>query len=63
MLRQIQDPALQGFVQHRWMRQKKNIMPEIAWLQLWHCFTPGFEALLDKGIEAGWYDPDNTLQQ
>jgi hypothetical protein len=34
MLRQMHDAALQGFVQHRWMRLKKNIMPEIAWSQL-----------------------------
>ncbi|KAG6369125.1 hypothetical protein JVT61DRAFT_1455 [Boletus reticuloceps] len=62
MLRQMHDPALQGFVQHRWMRVKKNIIPEIAWSQLRRRFTPGFEALLEMGIQAGWYDPDNTLQ-
>lgn len=62
LLRQMHDPNLGGFVQHRWMRIKKNIMPEIAWSQLRRRFTPGFEALLDTGVEAGWYDPDNTLQ-
>ncbi|KAG9312434.1 hypothetical protein JVU11DRAFT_6818 [Chiua virens] len=62
MLRQMHDPALQGFVQHRWMRLKKNIMPEIAWSQLRRRFTPGFEEVLEKGIQAGWFDPDNTLQ-
>ncbi|KIJ04409.1 hypothetical protein PAXINDRAFT_22304 [Paxillus involutus ATCC 200175] len=31
MLRQMHDPALAGFIQHRWMRTKKNVMPEIAW--------------------------------
>ncbi|KIK92392.1 hypothetical protein PAXRUDRAFT_147444 [Paxillus rubicundulus Ve08.2h10] len=61
MLRQMHDPALSGFVQHQWMR-KKNIMAEIAWSQLCCCFTPGFEALLEQGAEAGWYDTDNTLQ-
>ncbi|KAH0836824.1 hypothetical protein J3R83DRAFT_8591, partial [Lanmaoa asiatica] len=25
-------------------------------------FTPGFEAVLETGIQSGWYDPDNTLQ-
>jgi len=62
MLRQMHDPRLEGFVQHRWMRAKKNIKPEIAWSQLRRCFSPGFEALLDTGLDAGWYDPDNTLQ-
>lgn len=62
MLRQMYDPALRGYVQHRWMRLKKNIMPEIAWSQLHRRFTPGFEAVLETGIQSGWYDPDNTLQ-
>ena len=62
MLRQMHDPALQGFVQHRWMQRKKNIMPEIAWSQLRRRFTPGFESLIDQGVLAGLYDPDNTLQ-
>ncbi|KIK91877.1 hypothetical protein PAXRUDRAFT_55494, partial [Paxillus rubicundulus Ve08.2h10] len=33
MLRQMHDPTLaaSGFVQHRWMCTKKNVMPEIAW--------------------------------
>ncbi|KAG6370288.1 hypothetical protein JVT61DRAFT_12239 [Boletus reticuloceps] len=62
LLRQMHDPTLEGFVQHRWMRTKKNIMPEIAWSQLRRRFTPGFEALLGEGVDAGWYDSDNTLQ-
>ncbi|KAG2368713.1 hypothetical protein BDR07DRAFT_1371997 [Suillus spraguei] len=41
---------------------QKNIMPEIAWSQLRHQFTPGFESLLDHGVEQDWYDSDNTLQ-
>jgi len=28
----------------------------------WH-FTPGFETLLEQGVQRGWYDVDNTLQQ
>jgi len=62
LLCQMHDPTLEGFVQHRWMRAKKNIKPEIAWSQLHQRFSPGFEALLDTGMDAGWYDPDNTLQ-
>ncbi|KAG2131596.1 uncharacterized protein EDB93DRAFT_1255444 [Suillus bovinus] len=33
-LRQWHDPALQGTLQHRWMRHKKNVMPEITWSQM-----------------------------
>ncbi|KAF8420586.1 hypothetical protein L210DRAFT_3491406 [Boletus edulis BED1] len=61
-LRQMQDPTLQGFVQHRWMHTKKNIVPEIAWSQLRRHFAPGFKGILDHGVNEGWYDPDNTLQ-
>ncbi|KAG1844036.1 hypothetical protein DFJ58DRAFT_717670 [Suillus subalutaceus] len=62
MLRQWHDPALQGSLQHRWMRTKKNVMPEITWSQMWCRFTPGFETLLDHGVTSGWYDTNNTLQ-
>ncbi|KAG1879969.1 hypothetical protein F4604DRAFT_1891662 [Suillus subluteus] len=62
MLRQCHDKALHGTLQHRWMRMKKNVMPEIAWSQLCRRFTPGFENLLDHGVNSGWYDSNNTLQ-
>ncbi|KAG1887344.1 hypothetical protein F4604DRAFT_1877761 [Suillus subluteus] len=62
MLRQMYDSSLQGALQHRWMHTKKNVMPEIAWSQLRRCFTPGYETLLDEGVESGWYDSDNVLQ-
>ncbi|KAG2738001.1 hypothetical protein P692DRAFT_201874334 [Suillus brevipes Sb2] len=50
MLRQMYDLSLHGTLQHRWMRTKKNVMPEIAWSQLRRRFTPGFESLLDEGV-------------
>jgi len=62
MLRQWHDPALQGSLQHRWMRSKKNVMPEITWSQMRRRFMPGFETLLDRGVTSGWYDTNNTLQ-
>ncbi|KAI6095605.1 hypothetical protein EDD16DRAFT_1492238 [Pisolithus croceorrhizus] len=62
LLWQMHDPMLEGYVQHWWMHTKKNIMPEIAWLQLCHRFSPGFESLLNTGVDAGWCDPDNMLQ-
>ncbi|KAG1796277.1 uncharacterized protein HD556DRAFT_1431378 [Suillus plorans] len=62
MLRQWHDEALHGTLQHCWMRSKKNIMPEITWSQLRRRFTPGFESLLDHGVNSGWYDSGNTLQ-
>ncbi|KAJ7229891.1 hypothetical protein GGX14DRAFT_344175, partial [Mycena pura] len=62
MLRHLHDPSLARTLQHRWMRQKKNVMPEIAWSQLRRRFTPGFEDILDVGIEKGWYDPGILLE-
>ncbi|KAI6020377.1 hypothetical protein PISMIDRAFT_104467 [Pisolithus microcarpus 441] len=62
LLQQMHDPNLHGYIQHQWMCTKKNIKPEIAWSQLCHCFAPGFESLLDTGMDIGWYDPNNTLQ-
>ncbi|KAG6370171.1 hypothetical protein JVT61DRAFT_12318 [Boletus reticuloceps] len=63
LLRQMLDPALSGFIHHRWMHQKKNVTLGIASSQLHRRFTTGFELLLDKGVESGWYDVGNTLQQ
>ncbi|KAI5981029.1 hypothetical protein EDC04DRAFT_2617703 [Pisolithus marmoratus] len=59
---QMHNPTLEGYVQHQWMHTKKNIKPKIAWSQLCHCFSPGFESLLNTGVDAGWYDPNNMLQ-
>ncbi|KAG1844804.1 hypothetical protein DFJ58DRAFT_731076 [Suillus subalutaceus] len=62
MLRQWHDPVLQGTLQHHWMRNKKNVMPEITWSQMRRRFMPGFESLLDHGVTSGWYNSNNTLQ-
>ena len=61
LLHQRYDHTLQGTLQHRWMRTKKNVMPENTWSQLRRRFTPGFETLLDEGVIEGWYDAGNTL--
>ncbi|KAK6987744.1 hypothetical protein R3P38DRAFT_2805351 [Favolaschia claudopus] len=44
------------------MREKKNVPPEISWRQLRHRFTPGFENILDHGVNNGWYDPNVLLE-
>ncbi|KAJ6461455.1 hypothetical protein C8R45DRAFT_1056028 [Mycena sanguinolenta] len=62
MLRHLHDPSPSGTLQHRWMLKKKNVMPEIGWSQLRHRFTPGFEDILDVGVNDGWYDPDVLLE-
>ncbi|PPQ67538.1 hypothetical protein CVT26_006839 [Gymnopilus dilepis] len=60
-LRHMHDPNLVGTIQHRWMREKKNVKPEIAWSQLRRRFTPGYEDLLEKGVTNGWYDTNRPL--
>jgi hypothetical protein len=60
-LRHMHDPNLVGTIQHRWMREKKNVKPEIAWSQLRRRFTPGFEDLLEKGVTENWYDTTRPL--
>ncbi|KAG2029242.1 hypothetical protein BDR03DRAFT_1018676 [Suillus americanus] len=62
ILHQWHNPALQGSLQHCWMRMKKNVMLEVTWSQMQHCFTPGFETLLNHGVTSSWYDTNNTLQ-
>lgn len=61
LLRQWHDTTLKGTSQHRWMRDKKNIPPEISWSQLRRRFTPGYENVIELGILEGWYDPADTL--
>lgn len=60
-LRHLHDPSLVGTVQHCWMRQKKNVKPEIAWSQMRRRFTPGFENLLEVGVTNDWYDINRPL--
>ncbi|KAK7027184.1 hypothetical protein R3P38DRAFT_3315470 [Favolaschia claudopus] len=57
-----QDPRLISTLQHRWMNEKKNVMPDISWSQLRRRFTPGFENILDVGVNNGWYNLDILLQ-
>ncbi|KAJ6568517.1 hypothetical protein B0H19DRAFT_939041 [Mycena capillaripes] len=62
LLRLWHDPSLNGTLQHRWMKEKKNVMPEIGWSQLRHRWTPGFEDILEIETNNGWYDPSILLQ-
>ncbi|KAL1659835.1 hypothetical protein GGF50DRAFT_64441 [Schizophyllum commune] len=56
------DPSMRGTLCHRWMRAKKNVKPEIFWSQLRRRWTPGFESILDAGVDEGLYDPSNVLE-
>ncbi|KAF8522678.1 hypothetical protein JB92DRAFT_2597338, partial [Gautieria morchelliformis] len=60
-LQHMLDPSLEGTRQHRWMRKHNNVKLEISWSQLRRRFTPGFEDLLEQGVQSGLYDPNNRL--
>jgi hypothetical protein len=60
-LRHLHNLSLAGTIQHRWMRQKQNVKPEIAWSQMRRRFTPGFEDLLEVGVTNDWYDINKPL--
>jgi hypothetical protein len=62
LLRHWHNPSLEGSLQHRWMNEKKNVIPEIGWSQLRRRWTPGFEDILDVGVNNGWYNPSNLLE-
>ncbi|KAJ7629084.1 hypothetical protein FB45DRAFT_673182, partial [Roridomyces roridus] len=62
VLRHFRDPSLKGTRQHRYMWEKKKIKPEVGWSQLRRRFAPGFEDILDVGVNMGWYDPKALLE-
>ena len=57
------DPSLADTLQHRWMRNKTNIKNESNWSVLRRDFTPGFENVLDDGVNRGLYNVDDPLER
>ncbi|KAJ7600052.1 hypothetical protein C8J56DRAFT_766993, partial [Mycena floridula] len=53
MLCQLHDPSLVGTLQHCWKREKKNVIPEIAWGQLCRRWSPGYETPIESGVNHG----------
>jgi hypothetical protein len=60
-IRQACDSSLVGTAQHKFKREKTNVKSEIEWSQLRLHFSPGYENLLDYGVNNGIYDPDDVL--
>ncbi|KAG2036553.1 hypothetical protein BDR03DRAFT_982849 [Suillus americanus] len=61
MLHHLQDPALARTLQHKFKGKHHNIKLEIFWSQLHCCWAPGFEDILDFGLNNGIYDPNDAL--
>jgi hypothetical protein len=59
-IRQSLDPDLVGTLQHRYMKEKNNLPPKIAWSNLCCNFTPGLEDILANPDVN--YTCDNPLQ-
>lgn len=63
-IRHTLDPSLRGgMTQHRWMRKHQNILSEIKWSIFRQDWSPGFEDILDDGVNQGWYDVNNVLEK
>jgi hypothetical protein len=57
------DPSLRNTLQHRWCIDKTNIKAEAMWSQLRSQWSPGFEDVLDFGINDGLYSPSDPLEK
>jgi hypothetical protein len=63
MARHRLDPSLADTLQHQWMRNKTNIKNESNWSVLRRDFPPGFENVLDDGVNRGLYNADDPLER
>lgn len=62
-IRQRLDPNLQGTLQHRFATGHNNILSEIKWSIFRRDFSPGFEDILQNGVNNGWYDVNDILER
>ena len=63
MIRHRLDPSLSETLQHQWMRKSHNIKSEINWSVFRRDFAPGFEDILQRGVNSGWYDINNLTEK
>ena len=57
------DPSLAGTLQHRFAPGHNNILSEIKWSVFCCDFSPGFEDILEQGVQSGWYDVNDALEK
>ncbi len=62
-LRHQLDNSLAGTLQHRFMRDKSNIKPEIMWSILRRTWSTKFENIIQDGVNRGFYNPINTMEK
>ena len=56
------EPSLTGTIQHWWFCKHGNIKLEIHWSVFHRDWAVGFQALLDKGVDAQYYDVRDPLE-
>jgi hypothetical protein len=57
------DPSLTNTLQHCFSLGHNNILSEIKWSVFHHDFLPGFEDILEQGVQSGWYDMNDALEK
>ena len=57
------DPNLSNTLQHRFAPGHNNILSEIKWSIFRRDFSPGFEDILQDGVNKGWYDVNDVLEK
>ncbi|KAJ7763607.1 hypothetical protein DFH07DRAFT_867353 [Mycena maculata] len=62
IMHQRLDPNLAGTLQHKWMTEKNNVKNEGNWSVMRADLSPGLEDLFEFGIQNGWYDVGNPLE-
>ncbi len=62
-IRHLLDEDLANTLQHRFMPGHNNILSEVKWSIFWWDFVPGFEDILQNGVNNGWYDVNDVLEK
>ena len=62
-IRHCLDPNLANTLQHQFAAGHNNILLEIKWSIFRQDFSPGFEDVLEHGVNSGWYDVNNITEK
>jgi hypothetical protein len=62
VIRHQLDPNLANTLQHHFCSGHNNILFEIKWSVFRKDFSPGFEDILELGVNNRWYDINDTLE-
>ena len=57
------NPSLAGTLQHCWMNKNKNIKSKVLWSDFCQNCTPGFEDIMNAGVNEGLYHVKDPLER